>query len=327
MLRLLEERDIVVDEVTLLASARSAGSTITFRGADLVVRELTHSSFNGIDVALFSSGGASSKEFAPSAAAAGCIVIDNSSAWRMHPDVPLVVPEVNPEDAFLHKNIIANPNCSTIQMVVALKPLHDAYNLTRIVVSTYQSPSGAGQKGVDALEQEILEYSTTRKVVRPGDPTQMGSPTTFKYPIAFNTIFHAVDPTTGITDEETKMMQETRKIMHLPDLPVTVTCVRVPVMGGHGESVYIETEKHVDVAEAAEILKQAPGIVYVDPASDVEYPMPLMSMDTDPVYVGRLRKDPSHDRGLLLWVVADNLRKGAATNAVQILELLAMKEV
>ena len=311
MLRVLEERDVAIDTLVPLASKRSAGSTITFKGQNYVVEELTHDSFDGLDYALFSAGGSTSRAYAPSAAKAGCVVIDNSSAWRMDPYVPLVVPEVNADDVRDHHNIIANPNCSTIQMVVALKPLHDVFGLQRIVVSTYQSPSGAGQKGVDQLMGEL----ENRRVDEPISP----------HPLAFSTVFHTLDPETGWTDEEVKMMRETRRIMHLPDLPVTVTCVRVPVLGGHSESVYIETEREASLSDVIHIMKEAPGVVYVDPTSAMEYPTPQSVKDTDPVYVGRIRKDPSTPNGLLLWVVADNLRKGAATNAVQILELLMME--
>lgn len=312
MIRVLEERETPLSSLTLLASGRSAGMVIPFRGKDLVVKELKPDSFNGIDVALFSAGGALSKEYAPIAAAAGCTVIDNSSAWRMDPDVPLVVPEVNASDAFLHKGIIANPNCSTIQMVVALKPISDAFGLKRVVVSTYQTPSGAGQKGLDQLYAELAGNEPT---VRITDHTLAG-----------NTVFHTIGGVGESSEEETKMIRETRRIMHLPDLPLAVTCVRVPVLGGHGESVAVETLRPCTDVDVRALLSSTPGIVVMDNPVHAVYPTPKVSNDTDPVYVGRIRKDESVENGVLMWIVADNLRKGAATNAVQILETLAERQ-
>ncbi|MBI2793689.1 MAG: aspartate-semialdehyde dehydrogenase [Ignavibacteria bacterium] len=308
IVRILEERNIGIHTLSLFASPRSVGEKITFLGEEYVVSPLTEESFKGLDVALFSAGGAVSREYAPIAAAAGCIAIDNSSTWRMDVGVPLVVPEVNPDDVKLHKGIIANPNCSTIQMVVALKPLHDVFGLKRIVVSTYQSPSGAGHKGVAQLESEIEGHVPELRIS--------------SHSIAYNTVFHKVGGINESSEEEIKMMNETRRIMHLPELPIAVTCVRVPVLGGHGESVAIETLHTVAPDNAREVLSSSAGIVVVDdPASD-GYPTPLSASGTDLVYVGRIRNDSSVEHGLLLWVVADNLRKGAATNAVQILELL-----
>ncbi|RPI67330.1 MAG: aspartate-semialdehyde dehydrogenase, partial [Ignavibacteriae bacterium] len=308
MLRVLEERNVPVTSLRLLASARSAGEKVAFRGEDVVVEELTKDSFDGCEYALFSAGGAISKEYAPISAAAGCVAIDNSSAWRMDPNVPLVVPEVNGDDAFTHDGMIANPNCSTIQMVVALKPLHDAFGLTRVVSSTYQSVSGAGQKGVDQLADEIAGR----------EPTSRISP----HQVAYNTVFHSFAEGDAWSEEEVKMIRETRRIMHLPDLRIAVTCVRVPVLGGHGEMVAIETERPITADAARAVLKQAPGIIVLDDPSHATYPTVQISNNTDPVYVGRLREDPSTTNGLLMWVVADNLRKGAATNAIQILEYL-----
>jgi aspartate-semialdehyde dehydrogenase len=313
MLTVLEERGTEYSAIKLLASAASAGRTMTVRGEEVVVEELIADSFAGVDVALFSAGGSVSRQFAPIAAKAGCVVIDNSSAWRMDPEVPLVVPEVNPADVAWHKNIIANPNCSTIQLVVALKPLHDAYGLRRVVVSTYQSPSGAGQKGVDQLEAELEQREPSARIS--------------SHPLAYNTVFHSFDPQSDpdgqSTEEESKVMRETRRILHLPHLPIAVTCVRVPVLGGHSESVAIEFEHELpSLDEIRKVLVNSPGIVLVDDPSRDLYPTPLAAGGTDAVAVGRIRRDPSLRQGLLMWVVADNLRKGAATNAVQILELL-----
>ncbi len=308
MLRVLEERNFPITSLRLLASARSAGQEVEFSGEKLMVEELTPSSFHGLDAALFSAGGAISKEYCPISAAAGCVAIDNSSAWRMDPNVPLVVPEVNGDDAFTHHGMIANPNCSTIQMVVALKPLHEAFGLTRVIASTYQSVSGAGQKGVDQLNDEIAGRTPSARIS--------------SHPVAYNTVFHSFGPDESWSEEEQKMIRETRRIMHLPDLRIAVTCVRVPVLGGHGEMVAIETERPITADAAREILQAAPGIVVIDDPQNAEYPTVQISNNTDPVYVGRLRNDPSTSNGLLMWVVADNLRKGAATNAIQILELL-----
>ncbi len=309
MLRVLDERQVPIDELLLLASPRSAGTTVTFRGVDHVVHPLTAQSFDGVNVALFSAGGKVSREYAPIASAAGCTVIDNSSAWRMDPDVPLVVPEVNPDDVATHRGIIANPNCSTIQMVVALKPLADRFGLHRVVVSTYQSVSGAGQSGVDQLMDELAGREPSSRIS--------------VHPLAFNTVFHGFGSTAPDTEEEAKMMRETRRIMHLPDLPMAVTCVRVPVIGGHGEAIAVELESPADPDTVRELLGQQPGIVILDDPDNDQYPTSQIVKDTDPVYVGRIRRDTSVPNGVLMWVSADNLRKGAATNAVQILELLA----
>lgn len=308
MLQVLEEHNFPVGNLKLLASKRSVGTLIKWKGNEYRVEELTHDSFNQVDIALFSAGGAASKEFAPSAAQSGCVVIDNSSAWRMHPDVPLVVPEVNPHSLSNHHGIIANPNCSTIQLVVALKPIHEAFGLKRVVVSTYQSVSGAGQKGIDHLTAEI-EYR---------NPTSRISP----HPIAYNAVFHTFIDDSGFTEEEIKVRRETRRILELPDLHVAVTCVRVPILGGHGESVNIETDKPLILNKLREILSSFKGIIIQDNPMENEYPTPLQVGGKKEVFVGRLRIDDSVENGAYLWVVADNLRKGAATNAVQIAEKL-----
>jgi len=308
MIRVLEERETPLSSLTLLASAKSVGTEILFRGQKHVVKGLKPDSFGNIDVALFSAGGTLSKEYAPMAAASGCVVIDNSSAWRMDPNVPLVVPEVNAEDALRHQGIIANPNCSTIQLVVALKPISDEYGLKRVVVSTYQSPSGAGQKGLDQLSAEMRGETPTVRITQ--------------HPLSGNAMFHTVEARGEASEEEIKMISETRRIMHLPALNIAVTCVRVPVLGGHGESVAVETENPCTADAVRSLLEATKGIVVLDSPAEGVYPTPAISMDTDPVYVGRIRTDESVDNGVMMWVVADNLRKGAATNAVQILEHL-----
>lgn len=312
----LEERNFPLSELRLLASARSKGKKLPFRGEELTVDECTSDSFKGIDIALFA-GGSQSKDFAYDAVKAGAVVIDNSSAFRMDPEVPLIVPEVNPEDISWHKGLIANPNCSTIQMVVALKPLYDAAKINRIIVSTYQAVSGAGKDGLAALENEVKEYVETGK--NPKDLT----PSAFPYPIAFNCIPH-IDSflEDGYTKEEMKMVNETRKIFHDDDIKVNATTVRVPVFRSHSESILVETEKHLSAAEAKELLAAAPGVIVVDNPAEKQYPMAIHSSGTNEVYVGRIREDISSDNGIALWVVADQIRKGAATNAIQIAELL-----
>ena len=308
MLQVLEERNIPVDRLTLLASKNSAGKKVKFRGKNHTVQELTPDSFAGVQIALFSAGGSVSRHYCPIAAAAGAVAIDNSSAWRMDKKVPLVVPEVNPDAALKHRGIIANPNCSTIQLVVALKPLHEAFGLKRVVVSTYQAISGAGQSGVDQLMAEL-------KGKPPAKPK-------FSRPAAFNTIFHSFLDGSDYTEEENKMMNETRKIMGLPKLATTMTCVRIPTLAAHAESVNVEFEQPVTPAKARKVLERAEGIVVMDsPAAD-NYPTVLDAGGRDEVFVGRIRRDASQPNTLNLWVVADNVRKGAATNAVQIAELL-----
>jgi len=313
MLSVLEERKFPVDQVVPLASSKSAGGDVSFRGQDIRVRLLTKESFQGIDIALFWAGGEVSKEYAPVAAKAGAVVIDNSSAWRMDPHVPLVVPEVNPDDIQKHQGIIANPNCSTIQMVVALKPLHDKAKLTRIVVSTYQSVSGTGKEAMDELAEQCRQLMSFGEI----------NPKVYPHQIAFNCLPHIDDfLPSGYTKEEMKMVNETRKIMGDPSIGISATTVRVPVFISHGESINIETEKKLSVEEARAILSTAPGVQLFDDPSRRLYPLQVDSAGTDAVYVGRIREDDSIPTGLNLWVVADNLRKGAALNAVQIAEEL-----
>ncbi len=307
-LKVLEEKNFPFENFYIFASKRSAGSKMTFMGKEYLVEELTETSFDrGIDIALFSAGGDTSLHFAPIAAKAGCVVVDNSSAWRMDENVPLVVPEVNPEDIQWNKGIIANPNCSTIQAVVALKPLHEKYKIKRIVYSTYQAVSGAGNAGYTDLEEGI----------------KGSAPQKFPHPIAFNCIPH-IDSflDNGYTKEEMKMVNETRKILHAPDLKITATTVRVPVYYGHSESINVEFEHTYDLDELIQLLEKAPGIVVQNDSKNNQYPMPIHAAGTDSTYVGRIRRDESVANGLNLWVVADNIRKGAASNAVQIAELL-----
>jgi aspartate-semialdehyde dehydrogenase len=313
MIEVLEERKFPVDSLCPLASSRSAGGTVSFQGSDIEVQVLTKDSFNGIDLALFSAGADVSREFAPIAVKAGAVVIDNSAAWRMDDAVPLVVPEVNPGDLARHKGIVANPNCSTIQMVVALKPLHDRVRVKRVVVTTFQSVSGTGKEAMDELMEEckaLLNF-------------QEPNPKVYPFPIAFNCLPHIDDfLPSGYTKEEMKLVHETRKIMGDHSIQVTATTVRVPVYVGHSESVNIETERKLTANEARAILSTAPGVLLYDDPSRKIYPMPLDVAGKDEVYVGRIREDESIPNGLNLWVVSDNLRKGAALNAVQIAELL-----
>lgn len=308
MLRVLEERNFPVTSLKLLASERSAGEVTQWKGEEYTVEVLNEESFNNVDIALFSAGGSISKHFAPIAADTGCIAIDNSSAWRMDSGVPLVVPEVNPERALEHKGIIANPNCSTIQLVVALKPIKDKFGLSRVIVSTYQTPSGAGQKGIDHLLYEINNQEPKQRIS--------------KHQVAYNTVFHTFPEGELFTEEEIKVKKETRKILGMEDLPIAVTCVRVPILGGHGESVIVKTEQHCSLEELRSVLSKAAGIIVVDNPLEEEYPTTAMSYHRDEVFVGRLRIDDSADNSVHMWITADNLRKGAATNAVQIAELL-----
>jgi aspartate-semialdehyde dehydrogenase len=313
MLRILGERKFPVSRLVPLASFRSAGGEISFQGEGYSVKLLQKDSFADVDLALFSAGSEISKEFAPDAVEAGAVVVDNSSAWRMDPTVPLVVPEVNASALHAHKGLIANPNCSTIQMVVALNPLHEAVRIKRIVVTTFQSVSGTGKEAMDELAEQCQQLLSF------GDP----KPRVYPHHIAFNCLPHIDDfLSTGYTKEEMKMVHETRKIMGDPSIQVTATTVRVPVFICHSESVNIETEKKLSGNEARAILSIAPGVqVYDDPAHGL-YPLPKDVAGTDAVYVGRVREDESIPNGLNLWVVADNLRKGAALNAVQIAEVL-----
>ncbi len=310
-LQVLEERKLPVSEYFLFASKRSAGTQVTFMGKPYTVRELTDTAFEDlhVDIALFSAGAGTSKHFAPIVAASGAVVIDNSSCWRMDPDVPLVVPEVNPDaiPGYRKKGIIANPNCSTIQAMVPLKPLHDAYGLKRVIYSTYQAVSGAGQQGYLDLQNGLKGEA----------------PQKFPHPIAGNCLPHIdVFLDNGYTKEEQKMIDETRKILSLPELAVTATTVRVPVFHGHSESINVEFERPFDLAELRALLEKAPGLVVMDDVANNVYPMAITAEDTDPVYVGRIRRDFSIENGINFWCVADNIRKGAATNAVQIAEEL-----
>jgi aspartate-semialdehyde dehydrogenase len=309
-LKVLEERDFPYDQLYVFASAKSAGEKVTCKGIEYIVQELTESSFDGdIDIALFSAGGDISKKFAPIAASKGVIVVDNSSAWRMDENVPLVVPEVNPQDIEWNKGIIANPNCSTIQAVVALKPLHDQYGIKRIIYSTYQSVSGTGVKGVEDLEQGLS-----------GNDLLLAYP----HPIAHNCLPHIdVFLENGYTKEEMKMIEETQKILGDYNLKITATTVRVPVFNSHSESINLELEKPFEVNAVRELLKNSPGITVQDDPSANVYPLARSAAGTDDVYVGRIRRDESTENGLNMWVVADNIRKGAATNAIQIAELVA----
>jgi aspartate-semialdehyde dehydrogenase len=317
MLDCLEEREFPITELTLLASSRSAGKKISFRGNLIKVKELTHESFAGVDVALFSAGGDLSLEYAPSAAAAGAIVIDNSSAFRMDPDVPLVVPEINPAAAHdPAKGIIANPNCTTIITLMALYPLHKLYGLRSVIASSYQAVSGSGAQGIIELDDQI-------KVLGAGGEVTDDMKNVYPHQIASNVIPH-VDSFTenGYTKEELKMLNESRKILDLPELKVTCTCVRVPVHRSHSVSVTAEFEKAVDVTEARAVFSNYPGINAKDDPENSLYPVPLDTTKKDDCLVGRIRKDMVFNNALALWVVGDQVRKGAALNAVQIAELI-----
>ncbi|HOJ42551.1 MAG TPA: aspartate-semialdehyde dehydrogenase [Syntrophorhabdaceae bacterium] len=318
MVEILEERNFPVKNLKLLASSRSVGKTITFKGEEIKVEELKEDSFKGMDIGLFSPGGAVSMKFAPIAASSGCVVIDNTSAFRMEPDIPLVVPEVNEHAIAGYKNrgIISNPNCSTIQMVVVLKPLHDYAKIKRIVVSTYQAVSGTGKKAIYELEQQVLALYNNRDIEIKVYPHQ----------IAFNCLPH-IDSflENGYTKEEMKMVNETKKIMEDPNIQVTATTVRVPVFYGHSESVNVEFEKDITPEKARELLAQAPGVKVVDDPSKNLYPLAIYAAGKDETFVGRIRKDDTVKYGLNMWIVADNIRKGAALNAVQIAEVLIKK--
>ncbi|MFA5353003.1 MAG: aspartate-semialdehyde dehydrogenase [Thermodesulfovibrionales bacterium] len=313
MIDLLEEREFPVGGLRLFASERSEGESLTFEGSDIFVETLSEDSFRGVDIALFSAGSERSKQWAPVALKSGCVVIDNSSQWRTNSEVPLVVPEVNPQDLKWHKGLIANPNCSTIQLVMALKPIHDAARIKRIVVTTFQAVSGTGKKAMDELFQQTVDLLNFREVGREVYPHQ----------IAFNLIPH-IDSflENGYTKEEMKLVNETRKIMGDSSIMVTATTVRVPVFRSHAESVNIEMVKKISAIEVRELLSRAPGITVFDAPEKNVYPLPLDVAGKDDVYVGRIRDDESIETGINMWVVADNLRKGAALNAVQIAEEL-----
>jgi aspartate-semialdehyde dehydrogenase len=313
MRRVLQQREFPLADLTLLASQRSRGRTLEFRGETLPVQVLDRDSFDGIELALFSAGTGISSEFSPLAVESGAVVVDNSNAFRMEPGVPLVVPEVNPGEALKHKGIISNPNCSTIQMVVVLHPLHQQFGIQRVVVSTYQSVSGTGKEAVDELMQQV-------RALGAGEP-----PVAEVYPhqIAYNCIPHIdVFLENGYCREEQKMIDETRKIMGEPDLPITATAVRVPVAVGHSESVNLQFAKPAEPESARAVLAEAPGVEVMDDPGHNLYPLAIDCEGKDPSYVGRIRKDFSAPNALNLWIVSDNLRKGAALNAVQIAELL-----
>ena len=318
MLNILAERQFPVDELAVLASRRSLGTEVTFGEKTLKTKDLDTFDFTGWDIALFAVGSDATKKYAPISAKAGCIVIDNSSLYRYDPDVPLVVPEVNPEAVldYHKKNIIANPNCSTAQMVVALKPLHDRATIKRVVVSTYQSVSGAGKEGLDEL------WDQTKSIYNPTDDKP---PRKFQKQIAFNVIPHIdVFMDSGDTKEEWKMMVETKKIVD-PKIKVTATCVRVPVFVGHSESINIEFEDHLDEDEARDILREAPGVMVIDKREDGGYVSPIECVGDYATFISRIRQDSTIDNGINLWCVSDNLRKGAALNAVQIAETLGIR--
>ena len=316
MIKVLEEREFPVGEMHYLASTRSVGRKLKWKGEEISVQELTKDAFSGVDIALFSAGGGRSLEFAPAAVKAGAVVVDNSSAFRMESDVPLVVPEVNADDIAMHtrRGIIANPNCTTIIMVVALKPLHDYSRIRRVVVSSYQSASGAGAQAMEELRDQARSWVK-------GEPIEAE---VFPYQLLFNVIPH-IDSFTenGYTKEEMKMHNETRKMFHDDEIRVSATCVRVPVLTAHSEAVTIETEDVITPEKARKLITAAPGVEVFDDPGRNRYPMPLFAAGGDMCFVGRIRKDISVDNGLSFWVVGDQLRKGAATNAVQIAEILA----
>jgi aspartate-semialdehyde dehydrogenase len=318
MIETLEQRKFPINQLKLLASERSSGIKLEYKGEEIPVEILDENSFAGVDIGLFSAGGSVSEKFAPIAGRAGCVVIDNTSAFRMDPDVPLVVPEVNAHAIarYPKKNIIANPNCSTIQMVVALKPIHDAVRIKRVVVSTYQAVSGTGKKAIKELEAQVVALLNGKEIEKKVYPHQ----------IAFNCLPHIdVFFDNGYTKEEMKMVNETKKIMEDDSIRVTATTVRVPVFYGHSEAVNIETEKKITAAEVRELLSRAPGIKVVDDPKKCEYPLAIYATGRDETFVGRIREDESIANGINLWVVADNIRKGAALNAVQIAEILIEK--
>lgn len=319
MVLMLEKRKFPIRKLRLLASERSAGKSLRFKGKPIRVEKLEDKAISNIEVAIFSAGATVSRQFAPIFAQRGSFVIDNSSAWRMDPEIPLVVPEVNPNDLSRNKKIIANPNCSTIQMLVALKPLHDAARIKAIRVSTYQSVSGAGALGMQDLTDQSKAWAKGKKAP---------APKKFSYPIAFNLIPQIdVFLENGYTKEEMKMVNETRKILGEPHMPVSATCVRVPVFRAHSEAVWIETERPLSVDEARDLLSKAPGIVLQDSPAQGVYPMPIPAAEKMVTFVGRIRKDLVSQNGLVLWVVSDNLLKGAALNAVEIAELLVKRGI
>ncbi len=313
MVNVLEERDFPVKDLKLLATERSAGTEIPFRGNTIKVELTEKGVFNNIDIALFSAGSKASMEIAPRAVREGAVVIDNSNAFRMDEDIPLVVPEINPEEISRHQGIIANPNCSTIQMVMVLKPIHDLVGIKRVIVSTYQAVSGTGKKAIDELRGQVEQYLKSEKL----------KADVYPYQIAFNVLPHIdVFEDGGYTREEMKMVRETRKILKDQGLAITATAARVPVFYGHSESVNVETEEKLSINKLKEILNEKSGVRVVDDPDRLLYPLALMSEDDDDVLVGRLREDNSIEKGINMWIVGNNLRKGAALNAVQIAEYL-----
>ena len=322
MRALLEERDFPLDEVRFFSSAKSAGTVIGFKGKDVTVEDTATADFSGLDLAIFSAGATMSREYAPKVAAAGATVVDNSSAWRKDPDVPLVVSEVNPEDVVNPpKGIIANPNCTTMAAMPVLKPLHDAAGLTRLTVATYQAVSGSGVKGVQALADQVAAIEDPKPLAVDGSAVPVGDTAPYVAPIAYNVVAVAgsiVDDGSGETDEEQKLRHESRKILHLPELLVSGTCVRVPVFSGHSLAVHAEFERDITAEQATELLRGAPGVQVVD------VPQPRVAAGADDVFVGRIRQDQGVPgrRGLVLFLSGDNLRKGAALNAIQVAELL-----
>ncbi|WP_436837084.1 aspartate-semialdehyde dehydrogenase [Planococcus shixiaomingii] len=321
----LEKRNFPVRNIVFLASSRSAGQEITFKGETYTVQEAVPESFEGIDIALFSAGGSISEKFAPEAVKRGAVVIDNTSAFRMDKEVPLVVPEVNKADLRLHKGIIANPNCSTIQMVCALQPLKEQYGLSKVIVSTYQAVSGAGVNAINELKKQSADFDNAKHAEASVLPVKSADR---HYPIAFNAI-PQIDQFTdnGYTYEEMKMINETKKIMHDETLSVAATCVRLPVVTGHSESLYVELDGAPTVEEVRQAIANAPGVELMDDPSNQVYPMPLMAAGLDEVFVGRIRADLDNPRGFHLWVVSDNLVKGAALNSVQIAEALVGEQI
>jgi aspartate-semialdehyde dehydrogenase len=318
MLGVMHERDFAADEVVPFASERSAGRTIDWGASDLPVRALSDEGIRGFDLALFSAGSAVSEAWAPRFADDGAVVVDNSSQWRMHDDVPLVVSEVNPEALDDHRGIVANPNCSTMQMVVALKPILDAAGIERVVVSTYQSVSGTGQRAVEELHDQVAAVL---------EAEELSPPSVYPHQIAFNVLPQVESFKDGddYTTEERKMMRETRKILGADAIGISATCARVPVYTGHSESVNVQTRDDLSPEDCRELLASAPGVTVVDDPSHAIYPLAIDAAGRDDVLVGRIRRDPSHTRCLNLWIVGDNLRKGAATNAVQVAELLRVR--
>jgi aspartate-semialdehyde dehydrogenase len=316
-IKVLEQRNLPMKSVKMLASYRSAGKKLFFNHREYTVEETTPESFGDIDIALFSAGGDTSKHFSPIAAKAGTVVVDNSSAWRIEPDVPLVVPEINPEDIRKHKGIIANPNCSTIQMVVALYPLHKVNPIKRIIVDTYQAVAGTGVKAVEELKTQVAQVLEGKETI----------PHVYPHQIAFNALPEIGDfKDNGYTKEEWKMVEETRKIMHAPEIAVSATCVRVPVLIGHSEAVHVEFTEAISPEEARQILLKAPGVKLQDDPGSSVYPQAWPCAGTDETFVGRIRRDASNTKGLAMWIVADNLRKGAALNAVQIAEEMIKRD-